>query len=103
VKGPGSASRVVVEPGLQVGRLGEIEQVFRQLLQLLQGQGGEPLSAALIEAPEAAAELANSQGSLSSGAEKRYWRSNSRGTSPRETSRPGDGSASQRIRSGGGA
>ena len=39
VEGPGSASRVVVEPGLQVGRLCEIEQVFRQLLQLLQGQG----------------------------------------------------------------
>ncbi len=35
---PGSASRVVVEPGLQVAWLCEIEQVFRQLLQLLQGQ-----------------------------------------------------------------
>ena len=35
---PGSASWMLVEPGLQVGRLGEIEQVFRQLLQLLQGQ-----------------------------------------------------------------
>jgi len=91
---------VVVEPGQQVARLCEIEQVFRQLLQLLQGQGGEPLSAALIEAPEAAAELANSQGSLSSGAEKRYWQSSSSGTAPREASSPGGGSTSQRIRSG---
>ena len=32
---PGSASRMVVEPGLQVARLCEIEQVLRQLLQLL--------------------------------------------------------------------
>ena len=38
VEWPGSASRMVVEPGLQVGRLAEIEQVLRQLLQLLQGQ-----------------------------------------------------------------
>jgi hypothetical protein len=30
---------MVVEPGLQVAGLCEIEQVFRQLLQLLQGQG----------------------------------------------------------------
>jgi hypothetical protein len=35
----GSARRMVVEPGLQVAGLCEIEQVFRQLLQLLQGQG----------------------------------------------------------------
>ncbi len=34
----GSASRMVVEPGLQVARHCEIEQVFRQLLQLLQGE-----------------------------------------------------------------
>ena len=34
----GSASRMFVEPGLQVAGLCEIEQVFRQLLQLLQGQ-----------------------------------------------------------------
>jgi hypothetical protein len=32
VEWPGSASRMVVEPGLQVARLCEIEQVFRQLL-----------------------------------------------------------------------
>jgi len=38
-KGLGSASRMVVEPGLQVARLCEIKQIFRQLLQLLQGQG----------------------------------------------------------------
>ncbi len=38
VEVPGSASRMVVEPGLQVSGLCEIEQVFRQLLQLLQGQ-----------------------------------------------------------------
>ncbi len=35
----GSARRMVVEPGLQVAGLCEIEQFFRQLLQLLQGQG----------------------------------------------------------------
>ena len=38
VEGPGSARRMVVEPGLQVAGLCEIEQVFRQLLQLVQGQ-----------------------------------------------------------------
>ena len=32
---PGSTSRMVVEPGLQVARLCEIEQVLRQSLQLL--------------------------------------------------------------------
>ena len=36
--GPGSASRVVVEPVLQVARFSEIDQVFRQLLQLPQRQ-----------------------------------------------------------------
>ena len=35
VEEPGSARRMVVEPGLQVARLCEIEQVLRQLLQLL--------------------------------------------------------------------
>jgi hypothetical protein len=35
--GPGSARRMVVEPGLQVAMHAEIEQVFRQLFQLLQG------------------------------------------------------------------
>ena len=35
----GSAARVGGQPGLQVARHCEIEQVFRQLLQLLQGQG----------------------------------------------------------------
>jgi len=34
----GSARQMVVEPGLQVAGLCEIEQVFRQLLQLVQGQ-----------------------------------------------------------------
>ena len=34
----GSAARVGGQPGLQVARAAEIEQVLRQLLQLLQGQ-----------------------------------------------------------------
>jgi hypothetical protein len=54
---------MVVKPGLQVAGLYEIEQVFRQLLQLLQGQVGEALPVSLMEAPETAAELANGQGS----------------------------------------
>ena len=35
----GSAGRVGGQPGLQVARLCEIEQVFRQQLQLVQGEG----------------------------------------------------------------
>ena len=63
MKGPGSASRVVVEPGLQVGRLCEIEQVFRQLLQLLQGQITESFKAASVDAAEATDEEPDGQAS----------------------------------------
>jgi hypothetical protein len=54
---------VVVEPGLQVAKFSEIEQVFRQLLQLLQRQINKPSTAVSVEAAEPTQEEPDGQGS----------------------------------------
>ena len=59
--GPGSVSRMVVEPGLKVTWAGEIEQILGQLLQMRQGQGGEALLAGLIQTAESSNQLADGE------------------------------------------
>ncbi len=54
---------MVVEPGLQVAWLFEIEQIFRQLLQLLQRELAEPLTATNVNAAEASCKEPDGQSS----------------------------------------
>lgn len=61
-RGLWSASRMVDEPGLQVAEVCEIEQIFRQLLQLLQRELTKPLTAGTVNAAEASCKEPDGQG-----------------------------------------
>ena len=60
-----SVALVRRQPGLQVARAAEVEQILGELLQAQQGQGGEGLAAGLIQIPEPSGQLTDGEsGSL---------------------------------------
>ncbi len=49
------------QPGLQVARAAEVEQILGELLNVRKGEGGEAIPVGLIHSPEPSGQLTNSQ------------------------------------------